>query len=542
MTKATETAQDIATLLRARNPLLWVVTREETRVEGFLVEAIKSAGYDARFWDAAQGFTSFDGRSIDSTKNDLNNALRTINESADRANSRTVWVLRDPNVWLEGIIGAASNRALRNLAKKVSRTTRDRAQAVIVLSTNGVIPKELAGHAALVEWPLPDRDEITEMFDTTVANQVKALEAMVINKPDEKEATEAKLAKLQKSVKNGARDAAIDACLGLSGEEINATLARSLVQFTAIDPVTIAREKKRVIARERVLEWFDPLPGGLDAVGGLDALKAWLMSRAAAYTASARAYGLPAPKGALVVGIPGTGKSLACKAVATAYGVPLLRLDLGALKSKYVGESEANIRQAFRVIAAIGRCVVWIDEIEKSLGGGIVADGGVSSDALGALLLWMQERQGESFVMATANDATILPPELLRAGRFDAVWFVDLPDFDERRAILAAAIREKRRDPAVIDLDDVAMATDRLTGSEIASLVPDAMFIAFADGREFTTADLLVARKSVVPLSETAKSKIEAMRTWANGRARQASRKEEPAPVLDTRDVDYAAE
>ena len=183
---------------------------------------------------------------------------------------------------------------------------------------------------------------------------------------------------------NGARDAAIDAAIGLSGEEAAACYARSLVQTKRIDPASVAKEKKRVITREQVLEYYDPLPGGLESVGGLDELKAWLTGRSAAYSPAARAYGLPAPKGAVFVGVPGCGKSLTAKAVATAWGIPLVKLDLGALKSKFVGESESNLRRAFGVIEALGRCIVWIDEIEKALQGATSgsADGGVSSDAL----------------------------------------------------------------------------------------------------------------------------------------------------------------
>ena len=268
------------------------------------------------------------------------------------------------------------------------------------------------------------------------------------------------------------------------------------------------------------------IPGGLDAVGGLDNLKAWLTARRLAYSAKAREYGLPAPKGALLAGVPGCGKSLTAKAIATAWGVPLLRVDLGALKSKFVGESEGNLRKAFRVIEAIGRCVVWFDEIEKALQGASSgsADGGVSADALGAVLSWMQERQGEAFVIATANDVTGLPPELLRKGRFDEIWWIDLPTRQERAAILQTALTAHGRSKHRIDVVAVSDACDGFTGSEIAALVPDALFAAFADGgREITTEDLLTAAKTVTPLSKTAAEKIKALRAWASGRARPAT-------------------
>jgi SpoVK/Ycf46/Vps4 family AAA+-type ATPase len=196
------------------------------------------------------------------------------------------------------------------------------------------------------------------------------------------------------------------------------------------------------------------------------------------------------------------------------------------MKSKFVGESEATLRKALKVIESVGKCVVWIDEIEKALQGATSgsADGGVSSDALGTILSWMQDRQGDAFVVATANDVTALPPELLRKGRFDEVWFVDLPNSVERVAVLAAALKTNNRDAARIDMGAVSAATNGYTGSEIAALVPDAMFAAFADGeREISTKDLLAAAEGVVPLSMTADAKIKALKEWGATRARQAS-------------------
>jgi SpoVK/Ycf46/Vps4 family AAA+-type ATPase len=265
----------------------------------------------------------------------------------------------------------------------------------------------------------------------------------------------------------------------------------------------------------------------LDEVGGLENMKEWLLARKLAYSAKARAYGLPAPKGVFVAGISGCGKSLTAKSVPTAFGCPLLKLDLGSLKSKFVGDSEANLRKALAVIKAIGRCVVWIDEIEKALQGATSgsSDGGVSSDALGVLLTWMQERDSEAFIIATANDTSSLPPELMRKGRFDEFFFVDLPNDEEREGVLLAALASHGRAKVGIDLAAVAEACVNFTGAEIASIVPEAMFAAFSDdGREIITADLVKVAKGVVPLAETAKEKIAAMRNWAVGRAKSASR------------------
>lgn len=522
-TRSQIVSDDVHALLRARNPILWIVTREEQRVEKYIFEAAAAAGYPTRCWDIAQGVTGIDGKFI-TDKNggrvsdyeyleDPDAALKKIAEASDRC----VWIMRDLPIWISGPTGAAVLRRLRNLARFLPAQPKDNAQAIVVLSPNGEVPAELANHSTVIEWPLPDRAEIGQMLDAAV---------------------EALPADLQKTAAtNGTRDAAIDAAVGLSGEEAEACFARSLVQLKKIDPATITREKKNVIARERVLEWYDPLPGGLDAVGGLENLKQWLIQRASAYSPKARAYGLPAPKGALLVGIPGCGKSLTAKAIATAWGVPLLRLDLGALKSKFVGESEGNLRKALAVIEAIGRCVVWLDEIEKALDGATSgsADGGVSADALGTILSWMQDRGGEAFVIATANDATKLPPELIRKGRFDEVWWIDTPNPEERVAILAATLKSYDRDPAVIDLDAVAHATDQFTGAEIAALVPDALFTAFADDlREINTEDLLRVATDVTPLTTSAAPRIDKLRTeWGNGKARDATRKSTMKDVVE---------
>jgi MoxR-like ATPase len=529
-TKSQIVADDVAALLRARNPLLWIVTREESRVERYLFEAAALANYKPHFWDVAQGFTELGGEQTAGTsavERDPGEALTAIADAARgvRDRGRSLWIMRDLPAWLNGPGGVTTLRQLRNLARMLPGVARERAQAIVVISPNGDVPAELSNHAALIDWPLPDRAEIAARLDTVLA----AL-------PDELR---------DKAAPNGSRDAAIDAAVGLSDDEAASCYAKSLVQTRTIDAAAVAQEKRRVIARERVLEWFDPLPGGLDAVGGLDVLKSWLQARRAAYSRKAREYGLPAPKGVLLVGVPGCGKSLTAKAIATAWGVPLLRVDLGALKSKFVGESEANLRKAFNVIAALGRCVVWLDEIEKALAGATqgAADGGVSSDALGAILSWMQDRQGEAFVIATANNVEALPPELLRKGRFDELFFVDLPTQTERAQIVAATLKTYKQNTeahAVIDMRAVAQACAGFTGSEIAALVPDAMFNAFADNeRTITTADLIAAAGTVTPLSKTAEQKISALREWSKGRARPATTPEVQArgPVVRALDL-----
>lgn len=516
VTAGAKCAADITALLRARNPLIWCSTREEARTERILIDAAAAANYAPVFWDCASGLTTLDNRPVDSQVTDPAQALAAVRDSSNRQ----VWIMRDLHAWLRD---PTVTRALRSLCRTLPQAPRDNARAIIVVSPSAEIPPELQGHAIVVDIPLPDRAEIAQLLDAAVS----AL-------PEEIRGSAAP---------NGQRDAAIDAALGLSAEEAQSTFARSLIISRKVDPATVSGEKRRVISRERVLEWFDPLPAGLDGVGGLLNLKAWLGQRKLAFSPKARAYGLRPPKGVLLVGVPGCGKSLSAKAIATAWQMPLLRLDMGALKAKFVGESEANIRKALKVAETVAPCILWLDEIEKTLGGATqgAADGGVSSDALGTILSWMQERSGSVFVVATANDVSKLPPELLRKGRFDEIFSIDLPTLGERAAIVRASLRDYGLDPDALDADLVAVHTPEFTGAEIAALIPDAMFVAFADGeRPISAQDVIDAAKATVPLARTAADKIKAIRDWAQGRARPASIPETAAAASGSRALDLS--
>ncbi len=509
LTRGAKVALDIQNLLRARNALLWVVTREEVRAERAISEAAKAAGYDVRFWDCATGVTDREEEDVDPAAKDPAAALQLLTESK----KREVWVLRDMHSWLRD---PTVLRKVRTLARELSQTPRATARAMVILTPSTEVPPELAGCAVVVDWPLPDRAEIAAIL----GGVVKTLPAGV-ERPD-----------------TATTDAAVDAAVGLSADEAASCYAKSLVTSRKICPAVVASEKKRVVAREKVLEWYDPDPRGLEGVGGLDNLKSWLATRRQAFSQRARAFGLPVPKGVLLVGVPGCGKSLTAKAVSSAYGMPLLRMDVGALRSKWVGESEGNLRKALATAEAVAPCILWLDEVEKALAGATqgAADGGVSADALGTILSWMQEKTAPVFIVATANDVRSLPPEFLRKGRFDEVFWVDLPTRGERVEVLGAALRAAGRAVDSVDADAVANDTADFTGAEIAALVPEALFAAFADGeRAITTADLIDAAGSVVPLARTAADRIAALREWAKTRARPASRA--AAPKISVTDV-----
>lgn len=512
MTTTADPSSDITALLKARHSLLWVVSREEARVEAAIIEAAARATYKVVFWDCASGLQDVSGTIIDKEMIAVTGSIppSILDRVRDR-DERCVYVLRDLAPHLRDPFAV---RALRSLARSLQKVPKEKARAVIVLTPSAEIPLELTGHATVVEWPLPARADIAKILDDVVS----ALP------PELKEAAAA----------GGVREAAIDAAVGLSAEEATNCYARSLVSTRRIEPSIVAAEKKRVVARGKGVTWEDPDPRGLEAVGGLDNLKEWLVARKAAFGPRARAYGLPTPKGCFLVGLPGTGKTLASRCVAATWGLPLLSLDLGGLQSKYVGESQQNLRQTLALIDAVSPCVVRVDEIEKAMAGasGATGDGGVAADALGTFLTWMQERRSASFVIATANDVRLLPPELLRKGRFDEVFFVDLPTSRERADIVRATLSAYKRSDAPVNAEELASVTEGFSGAEIASLVPDALFVSFADGeRELRTSDLMAAAKRLVPLSRTASEKIAGLREWAKGRARLASPPEGSAEV-----------
>ncbi len=507
---------EISALLRARNALLWVVTPEEGRVEKACIAAALAYTYEVRTWTCVDGLADHVGKEVGPGRNVTDPAamLNYIRDTKQRA----VYILRDLPPWMRD---PSICRAVRSLARSLPSAPRMEARAMIILTPDANVPPELADHAIVVKWPMPDRAEIAEVFNNCLAGLDEAARS---------------------DVTPAIREAAIEAAVGLTIEAAAGCYTKSIVtQNRKIVPSVIAAEKRRVINQAKGIEWFEPDPRGLAAVGGLELLKPWLVARQAAFSQRAREFGLPLPKGMLLVGVSGCGKSLTAKAVAAAWGVPLLRADMGGAKSKWVGESESNIRAMFAVAEAVGNCVLWIDEIEKALGGAMngAADGGVSSDALGTFLSWMQERKGSVFVIATANDVTKLPPELLRKGRFDEMFFVDLPTKVERMEILRVTLTQHKRDPAAIALDAVADACSSFTGSEVAAIVPDALFACFAENeRALNTFDLKEAAKRVVPLAKTAAEKITELRNWAKTCARASSLPEVEAAAKSERDLD----
>jgi SpoVK/Ycf46/Vps4 family AAA+-type ATPase len=321
----------------------------------------------------------------------------------------------------------------------------------------------------------------------------------------------------------------VKAALGLTRDEAEKVYQKAKVttgQLTEAEVDIVLSEKKQVIRRNGILEFME-IDETLDLVGGLDELKRWLQQRSFSFTERAREYGLPQPKGMLILGVPGCGKSLIAKTTSKLWGLPLLRLDIGRVyDGSTVGRSEANLRSALKTAESISPCILFIDEMDKAFAGSAGSsdsDGGTSSRIFGSFLTWMQEKQSPVFVMATANRVERLPSEFLRKGRFDDIFFVDLPSQEEREQIFQIHLSKRRRDIERFDIGQLANICDGFSGAEIEQAIIAAMYEAFAQGREFTQLDIIAASRATMPLSRTMTEQVNALREWARQRARPAA-------------------
>jgi len=334
---------------------------------------------------------------------------------------------------------------------------------------------------------------------------------------------------LQRKLDPNGLDALAENLRGLTEEEAERALSQALVSRYSICPETVTdviEAKKSLLKRQEMLE-FVPSGDSMTSVGGLDSLKSWLAQRRGAWEDKAREFGLEPPRGVIILGVQGCGKSLCARAVAGEWKLPLVKFDTAAIYDKYIGETEKRIQKVFKVAESLAPCVLWIDELEKVFAGSgadsASADAGVSSRLLASFLSWMQDRKAPVFVAATCNNVTVLPPELIRKGRFDELFFVDLPNQAEREQIFAIQLEKRKRNPAEFDLERVSVAARGFSGAEIESAVQTAMYAAFAQKQDVSTQGLLDALSGTVPLSTTRAEEIQDLRAWAKERAVWAS-------------------
>ncbi|GIH07154.1 hypothetical protein Rhe02_52210 [Rhizocola hellebori] len=490
---------EIQLYLRARVPLILLVTVEEQRALEIVdqVRRDRDASADLITWDIADRFRSRVGRQMpDAASPDL--ALDKIREMADSGKDRPdLYVLKDFHEFWKN---PNTKRKVRNLAHDLKYT---RSSLIVTMPVRDV-PPELSDDVVIIDLPLPDgaalRRQLDDLIDGTTG--------------------------VRSELTTHGRSRLAQAALGLTSTQASRAFAKAIVRDQVLDERDIQAvldEKKAVIRRSQALEFYtvEETP---DDLGGLEVLKHWLELRERAFGDEAAAYGLPAPKGVALIGIPGTGKSLTAKMVGGLWRLPLLRLDVGALFGSLVGESEERVRRALDLAETVAPCVLWIDELEKSLANG-GSDGGTSQRVFGTILTWMQEKTKPVFVVATANDVAALPPELLRRGRFDEVFFLDLPTDAERREIISVHLRKRGRDVRSFDVAHLSRISEGYVGAELEQAVIDAMYRAFSDnGRDITTEDVAAAITALVPLSQSQKETIENLRAWLReGRAKSAS-------------------
>jgi len=483
-------------LLRARYPIVCVPTPEEERLEAEIAIAAKEQGDRAVYiWDFVDGYRGNLNDEGTARRNPLQ-ALEFVEQTPTSAPA--IFVLRDFHRFLDDL---AISRKLRNL----SRTLESQPKNIVIVAPQLNLPDDLGETITVLEFALPDREEIAREIDRLLAATGQQL-------------ADSDRAQLARS------------CQGLSLKRIRRVLARAIATHGKIEPEDVElvlEEKRQTIRQTQILEFY-PATEKISDIGGLDNLKDWLLRRGSAFSEQARSYGLPHPRGLLLVGIQGTGKSLTAKAIAHHWHLPLLRLDVGRLFGGLVGESESRTRQTIRVAEALAPCVLWIDEIDKAFAGiGGKGDAGTASRVFGTFVTWLAEKDSPVFVVATANDIQSLPPEMLRKGRFDEIFFVGLPDKDERREILTVHLSRLRpHNIKSYDLDRLAYEMPDFSGAELEEAIVEAMHIAFSQDRDFTTEDILLAASQIVPLARTAKEQIQFLQDWAAaGKARLASRR-----------------
>ncbi len=500
---------DLDTLIRARYPLVYLVSWEEQRLDAILQDVAQNHGKALLQWSVTRGLRRVSGgrsMAISEQSRDPIEALGAIGKLTEPS----LVVLKDFHPFLDA---APVIRSMRELAQDLKSTYT----TVILLSPTLTIPVELEKEISVLDVPLPSFRDLYQLLKEIVTVVRKGNKARVELTRDQAEQI-------------------IKAAQGLTLSEAENAFAKAIANDGVLDKddIRLVLEEKRQVIRKSGLLEFVPVEQELAHVGGLDELKGWLNGRTQAFSEPARKFGLPAPKGLLLLGVQGCGKSLTAKAIASVWSLPLLRLDLGRIFSSLIGSSEENLRRAIRVAESVSPAVLWIDEIEKGLAGSAgaaVTDSGVSARVFASLLTWLQEKTAPVFVVATANRIDALPPELLRKGRFDEIFFIDLPSSAERKEIFRIHLSRRKRDPASFDLDALSIASAGYSGSEIEQAVIAGLYYAFAEGTELRQGHVMKAVQEAFPLSSTMGEDITRVREWAKNRTRPASAEQRLAVV-----------
>ncbi|HHP7232536.1 MAG TPA: AAA family ATPase [Xenococcaceae cyanobacterium] len=490
--------EELNILIQAQYPLIYLITPEEERAEQAIAKIAKdNAEHRQVFvWTVTRGIVEY-GQPRQMNQHNTVSPEAAL-EWVVRQKEPGIYIFKDLHPFIDG---AVVTRWLRDAIANFKGTDK----VVILMSPIQQVPIELEKEVVVLDYPLPNLTEL----DRVLSSQLRKVKG--------------------RNLKTEDREKLLKAALGLTKDEAEKVYRKAQVKagrLTEQEVEIVLSEKKQLIRRNGILEYIEE-DETINSVGGLEELKRWLRQRSDAFTERAREYGLPQPKGMLILGVPGCGKSLIAKTTSRLWGLPLLRLDMGRVyDGSMVGRSEANLRNALKTAESISPVILFIDELDKSFAGGAGSgdsDGGTSSRIFGSFLTWMQEKTSPVFVMATANRVERLPGEFLRKGRFDEIFFVDLPTPEERQDIFRIHLGKRRSDITRFDLEQLAKVSDGFSGAEIEQAIIAAMYDAFAQDREFTQLDIIAAIKATLPLSRTMTEQVTALRDWARQRARPAS-------------------
>jgi len=542
-----EVLERLKILINSSTPIVVMETVEEVRAVAFVRSACAELGLPTFEWTIADGLVRSGSNaavglpgaaaSLPLAQSGPSLAARDAALNRDsEPNAPAIYNTREPvqalatleSMTLDGVFilkdfhrhmeDAVIVRRLRDVGQKFSANRR----TVVITAPAITIPPELTSLVEYLEIPLPNQQRLHQIIEETFARMSQSYT-------------------LKRKLDAVGLDAMAGNLLGLTEEEAERAVSQALVARYALSPeaVTDVLEAKKELLRHSGMLQFVDVSETMASIGGLENLKRWLAQRRGAWDEAARAFGLEPPRGMVVLGVQGCGKSMCARAVAGEWKLPLVKFDSSAVFDKYIGETEKRIQKVFQVAESLSPCVLWIDELEKVFAGSgpdsASVDAGVSSRILAAFLSWMQDRKAPVFVAATCNNVTALPPELIRKGRFDELFFVDLPNQAERKAILAIQLARRKHNPAEFDLEQIARAADGYSGAEIDAALQSAMYRSFADKQALATQSLLQALAITVPLSTTRAEEIEALREWARSRAVPASLADAKAQAIPSK-------
>jgi len=476
---------DLVLLLKSRYPIIYICTNEEERIEYLIRYCAKkymSRTYNS--WDFVEGYQENPNDSGFAARNPLE-ALELIEKLTPE--TPALFVLKDYDNFLKDF---SVTRKLKNISRKLKTEPKN----VIIISSEVNIPDSLKEYITLLEFPLPNYSEILEELNRLISSMQKDVSASTVT------------------------SLAI-ACQGLSLERIRRVLSKVIAkdgEITEGSPLIVLQEKKQIIQQTQLLE-FCLTDKTLSDLGGLDNFKDWLKLRERAFSQDAINYGLPYPKGLLLIGIQGTGKSIAAKILAYEWQLPLLRLDFGRLFASLIGQSEQRVRKMIEIAEALAPCVLWVDEIDKAFAGAQSSgDSGTTSRVLATFITWLSEKTSPVFVVSTANNIDAIPAEILRKGRFDEIFFLNLPTREERKEIFKVHINKYRPGTSErFHLPILSELANDFSGAEIEQTVIDAMRIGFNENREFNNEDIIVSIQNCVPLARTKSKELNLLKEWS---------------------------